>query len=833
MRNNSLLLCILLLLACAAKAQSPAPSPTFTVKGVLLDSLTKETEPYATIRIVHKALPDKPVKMAVTTANGKFQESFAARPGKYVITFTSVGKSPVVREFELGAEKTIIDFGTLYMAEATTQLKGVEVVAQRPLVKVDLDKIEYNVADDPDSKTDYMLEMLRKVPLVTIDGEDNIQVNGSSSYVIHVNGKPNTMMSKNPKDVLKSMPANTVKTIEVITSPGVKYDAEGVGGILNIVTAGLGFEGYMAAFSGRGGNRGGGGSAYATIKQNKLTLSASYGSNLSWNPTSHSSNSMEYHNSTEQKFLDSETSRKSEGAFQNGRLEASYEIDTLRLITLSGSIYGGGSDSNGWETTGMYDAARAVKAYGYNVHTQGDMSYYSLDGRLDYQRTSKRNKQRMWTLSYQISTRPDKIDNQSEYIYTNLEEVPEHLRRSNLHTDGSTNTIEQTIQFDYTTPIGKYHNIESGVKYIMRDNKSENDYYTTPVGSDQEELDADRTSHYKHLNDILAAYLGYTLRYKKISFRPGLRYEHTMQHVKYLQGRGENFETTFNDVIPAVNFGWKIGKTRTLTASYNMRISRPGIWYLNPYFNDQNPMSVSQGNPDLQSEKSHAFNLGLSSFTPKLNVNLSLRHSFNNNSIEQYSRVLDQEEVISGHLLPAQAMYTTYSNIGKKQDTGLSAYASWTVTRQTRLSLNSSVSYVDMKSPMRNLHNYGWMGTVNANINHTLPWKVKATLSGGGSTSRISLQGKGGGSYNYSMSLNRSFLKDRLTVTAGGYNFLKRDKKFDMTTEGVNFTQRIHSTYPVASYNINVSYHIGQLKATVKKAARSINNDDVKAGGAE
>ena len=100
-------------------------------------------------------------------------------------------------------------------AEANNELKGVEVVAQKPLVKVDVDKIEYNIEDDPDSKSNSILEMLRKVPLVTVDGEDNVQVNGSSSFKIHVNGKPNNMMSNNPKEVLKSMPANTIKYIEV------------------------------------------------------------------------------------------------------------------------------------------------------------------------------------------------------------------------------------------------------------------------------------------------------------------------------------------------------------------------------------------------------------------------------------------------------------------------------------------------------------------------------------------------------------------------------------------------------------------------------------------
>ena len=116
------------------------------------------------------------------------------------------------------------------------ELQGVEVVKQKSLVKSDIDKITYDIESDPDSKSNSVIEMLRKIPMVTVDGEDNIQVNGSSSFKIYVNNKPNQMMSNNPKEVLKSMPATSIKKIEVITNPGPKYDAEGVGGILNIIT---------------------------------------------------------------------------------------------------------------------------------------------------------------------------------------------------------------------------------------------------------------------------------------------------------------------------------------------------------------------------------------------------------------------------------------------------------------------------------------------------------------------------------------------------------------------------------------------------------------------
>ena len=97
------------------------------------------------------------------------------------------------------------------------------------------------------------------------------------------------------------------------------------------------------------------------------------------------------------------------------------------------------------------------------------------------------------------------------------------------------------------------------------------------------------------MNHILSAYAGYTLKYKGFTLKPGLRYEQTIQEVKYLVGPGENFDSNFSDLVPSVSLGIKLGKTQNLRGGYNMRIWRPGIWNLNPYFDNQNPMFISQG----------------------------------------------------------------------------------------------------------------------------------------------------------------------------------------------------------------------------------------------
>lgn len=636
MKIKCSLLLIMLVVSSLVAAQNAAP--TFQIKGVLLDSLTQEGEPYATIKIVKKEAPANALKMLVTDMKGKFQEKVPGT-GNFVMTISSIGRNTIVKDFTVKAGEKLVDFGTLYITDASNELGQVEVVAQKPLVKADIDKIEYNVQDDPDSKSNSVLEMLRKVPLVTVDGEDNIKVNGSSSFKVYVNGKPNNMMSNNPTEVLKSMPANSIKHIEVITNPGPKYDAEGVGGILNIVTVGSGLEGYTATFSGNVSNMGAGGGLFGTVKSGKLTVSARYNYNYNDRPRSYSGgNRRTVGDVTEgSSDLDYDGSSKGHGNFQSGSMEASYEIDTLRLVSMSFGLWGGGNNSTSINNTLATAPGTSNELYRYVSDGRSKSSWYSIDGGVDYQRMFH-VKDRMFTLSYKINTSPQTSDSYSTYndmhAATDWEDFLKRLY--DLNNDGSQNTTEHTFQADYTTPIGKIHTLEAGAKYILRDNSSEDDRYERQIGTTGDYvLDEEHSSHYKHQNDILAAYMGYGLRVKKISGRLGVRYEHTKQEVKYLLGRGDDFNKNFDDVVPSASIGYKLTDMSNLRFGYNMRIYRPGIWYLNPYLNDSNPTNISQGNSHLDSEKSHSFNLSYSNFTQKFNINLSARYSFTNNSIEQ------------------------------------------------------------------------------------------------------------------------------------------------------------------------------------------------------
>jgi len=228
----------------------------YSVKGVLTDSVSGEGEPFATVRVYDAdSKEQKLVKVEATDIDGKFNILLKSA-GKYRATFTVVGKQPAVKEFSLNEANRSIDFGKIHTSVSSTQLGEVVVEAARPLIKADVDKLTYDLEADPETKSNTLIEMLRKVPMVSVDGEENIKVNGKSNFKVLVNGKPNTMMSNNPKDVFRSMPASAVKKIEVVTDPGAKYDAEGVGGVLNIITTDSRMQGYNVNLNARLENRG-------------------------------------------------------------------------------------------------------------------------------------------------------------------------------------------------------------------------------------------------------------------------------------------------------------------------------------------------------------------------------------------------------------------------------------------------------------------------------------------------------------------------------------------------------------------------------------------------
>ena len=832
MKQTLISMALILMLALCAKAQNTQHS--YTITGVVADSVTHEGEPYATLTIARADSAANPLKQALTDIKGRFSIS-SSGTGSYLLMVRSMGRKPMQRAYTVDATTRTIDLGTLLLQDGGNQLETVEVVAYKPLVKADVDKIAYSVEDDPEANTNTVIEMLKKVPMVTVDGQDNIRVNGNSSFKIYVNGKPNNMMTKNPKEVLKSMPASSIKKIEVITNPGPKYDAEGVGGILNIVTEGKGPEGYNATFSGRANNSSYGGGLYATVKQGKLTMSVNYNASSNHSPKgyTYSDRSQIGTDGTVTSSTVADGYTKGHSLWQGGDIEASYEIDTLRLITGSFSLSKFTSKRDALNTTFSTVPATGQRLYGYRSPSHSKANWDDYSASLDYQRSFS-VKDRLLTLSYRLESSPSTSD--SRYLYTDREAADDWQtfidRMRDQRMDGDENTMEHTFQIDYTTPFAKHHTWEAGVKYILRRNKSDNDRYNLGTGDQDETYDSDNSSHYRHHNDILAAYTGYGLTVDKWSARLGLRYEHTLQKVEYLLGRGTNFHKNFDDLGPSARLGYKFSDATNLSLGYKMRINRPGIWYLNPYLDDRIPDAISQGNPNLDTEKSHAVDLQFSSYNSKLTYTLTGTYRFVNNSIESVDRLVNDRD-IEGLPNPTgkDVIYSSYANIGHIQYAGLMAYANWTPITNTRITLNGSVGYSHM-SDGQSLRNHGWCTNIDASLQQTFAktWIFNASYYV--QTPQPTLQGKEARYQWYNFSLSKSFMDKRLTLTAYIINpFGKRYFCYRSETVADNFRTTASSSWCQLYYGVSVRFRIGKLKASVKHTERTVENNDVKQGG--
>ena len=606
---------------------------------------------------------------------------------------------------------------TLYAqkTESADTLKGqtldeVVVAQRRKLIKNDIDKLTYDVQHDKTAQTKTTLEILKKIPLVTVDGQENIRVQGSTSFKVYRNGHPDPSLSgQNLKDILKAIPASTIKRIEVITDPGAKYDAEGTTAILNIVMMSSsklqGVSGNVnSKIDSYGSVRLG---TYLTTKVGKLTTTVNYNyANQNKKQTeNYREEAYNYVKTGEQKREYGTNSTAATIHF--GNISASYEIDSLNLMTASANFFGYKADANTQNTNERWDKnSLLIYKFDNNMTTPG-YSDLNLGGRFDYQHKTHLDGE-VLTLSYMLAaTRPQTTFRQT---YSNMVNFPVSYTSYDQNT--RERFTEHTFQIDYVRPFGKHHKIESGTKYILRNNNSTSlmDYQgTTP----------DMESKFKHKAQVAAAYLSYILTAGKWAARAGLRYEFTRMKASYPDGSNADYHANLNDWVPSASLQYKISDGQTLKVSYNTSINRPGIGYLNPAI-ISTPTAVSFGNANLGSSRNQVLQLTYMLVTSKLTLQLSPYYSFTNNGIGRILYEQNRKDV------------STFQNILKSKIFGISSYTAWTPFTGTSFTLNASMRYARITLPTPYIKNSGCGGGIYFDWEQKIPWKLTLTTSLGG-----------------------------------------------------------------------------------------------------
>lgn len=793
----------LLLFFCAINISYGQSNPKIT--GSIIDSASRKAIPYASVSILKS---DSFYLGTAADANGKFE--LAPAPGKYVIEISVMGfiKKSLPLQVNKSANKTI----TIELKSEDGALQEVTITQLKALVEDKGDRLVYNAEKDISNAGGTAADVLRKVPMLTVDLNGNVQMRGSGNLKILINGKPSSMMARNLADALRQMPANIIKSVEVITSPGARYDAEGSAGVINIITKkGLqGFNGSVNAtigdfYRGVGGN--------LSYRKKKIGMALSLNTYQYRNKYRSESFRTALDNGEAASYTTQKHAFDNTGTGANGELSIDYDPDSLSRINFAANIWGGNFPNNSIFSTLVNDPVGNILQSYYNSSSfRNPFGNGQLD--LGYTKTFKKPGQEFSFLT-QYSRMPDNYFYRSEF-YT-----PEDELFLTQFSDNYSRNKEYTIQTDYVHPFtrkGKKDTLdiklETGAKFIYRDIGSE---YVVSHKTDENGPvipDPALSNIFDYSQKVLSAYTSFRMdTKKKWSVVVGARLERTELKGDFVS-TGTAVDQRFNNLIPSINISKGIKKHRVKFA-YTQRIQRPMIWLLNPWRNANDPKNVFTGNPLLLPELNHSWELGHSISGEKgFSLNTSFFHRHTNKGFE-FLAVVDS---VGNSLVKPQ-------NVGKRYDLGLNINATSQPLTNWNLGGGVDVTYVDMKTVNSTLRNSGWVWRINYNTTFKFKKDYSVQADGNFGSGWLNLQNENSGWYWYGFSGKKEIWKKKASLTVGINNPFSAKIKVRGTRFDPSFRENSNFMAYNRSVRVAFEWRFGEMTAGGKQS-KKISNDD-------
>ena len=810
MKHFVLLLITTLLCSVAAEAQT-------IVRGSVKESAKGEAVGYATV-----AAQREGAVLAAVASNerGEFSLKIEER-GAMTIEITAVGYAPYRHDIE--ATGKVIDLGEVGLT-AGVEVAAVTVAVQKPIVTADAEKLTYSVEDDPLAQSSTLEDIIRKVPQLSLDSEGKVLMNGQSDYKILVNGHPSASMSRNFADIIKSMPASSIKRIEVITNPSMKYDAEGVGGVLNIITAKARFDGYNGNINIGGSsalcrNWDTNNSANFTIQKNKFALSTglyysqSGGDDIRQIQESWTENRGGYDG---YKYLANHFSQTSRYHSLYGNVRASYQVDSLNLLTVEASVWGGRWSSKAKDGyTHYFDAEREL-LYGYDNPHSGAYPWFGVDAAVNYEHTFRRDGHTL-TVSDNISVSPP-ISQTSQQSFLPIDIASLAIAEQNIFTRSRNNSFNNVLQVDYANPLTKKHSIEAGAKYTYDIDRQRSQTTTADATGDAANINRGHTVLAKH---ILGIYAGYAFTVEKFSARAGGRLEGAWYAIDNNDnGTNKKFDSHLFNIVPYASLTYmpKIG--HSLSFSYTERLSRPGIWAMSPFVTED-VQQREYGNPNLKTGVSHTLTLKYAYADNKWGVSVGATSLLSDNLVAQYTFTDDGGK-----------SNTTYANNARVRSLSGDVSLSFRPSTKFNLSLSTHGGWLKYTMPAMGLRSEFW--AMNNVLNMTIAlWRdARLTLTGyavmpdqGMTTMRHRKW-----IFGTSAGINQKFLKDKLELSVVVNNPHSKTMKGRLTDDTPTYYRDVAFTQFVRSIRLSLTYRFGKQGLYVKSTNRKIDDSTTEVG---
>ena len=819
--------------AAAQAPAAPAAPATGVLTGTVLDSLTRQPVAYATV-VLLPPTGDKAITGVAADDQGKFSLTKLAA-GSFRLRASYVGYGTRTRTVTVGTGAT--DVGAFRLPTAAQALGEAVIIGQKPVVEVKPDRIVYNADQDAGNAGGTAQDVLRKAPLLAVDGDGNVKMRGSGNFKVLVNNKPSPTLAKNLAEALKSIPADQIKSVEVITTPSAKYDGEGTAGIINIILKKGVDQGLNGRLGASGGNRNYGFNSALNFRKGKVNFTSSANVGGWYNPGEFRRERINYTPAGNDTLRQSSNNRN-RGNWVYGTVGLDYDPAEHHSFSLAGAVdgYRGNSTQNLFSQDA---AAFPVSNPLYFRNTKSLFSGLNVEGTGTYTRTFATARKEWSTLGqYALNNGTFGYDfDQFTNSYVSLEQSrADYRERSRGRTPGH----EVTFQTDFTQPFGDKRTLELGAKAIFRRTASLANVDTLyQARSPDFATSRRRATDFSYAQDVQAAYATYGFGVgKKVNLSLGGRVERTSISADF-RTSGTGFNRSYVTPLPNGNVRYAFSEATSLRAAYSRRITRPFIDYLNPFVDRSDAKNINFGNPNLNPELTDSYELSYNTNikTTSINASLSARHTGNAIETIRSSTINPQVPLPVGVPQDPSVTAQTFGNVAANTFYQFNVYISAKPTPKWDLSAGPDVQYIVRRSPALSVERKGF--TAGTNFNSSYKLTKTFTLQGFmyASTRTPEIQGTGPANLYYQLGGKKTLLDGKADLVLNFGSPFNRYWPYRTTTNTQTatstqyFTENSEYRSFQRAFRFSFTYRFGQ--AGQGKQRKSIQNDDTKSGGSQ